>query len=147
MMIAYDAYDASKAPTENTLLHDTDNWNKRSRYRGGSWMQNRTRSGKITPIGAIFELNLIELNPHISWSQRSSPWSHKCSGAQGKTAQINIVHTTTKNTLRLNTRTLVSIRLSEWLPVSNARNSKQRAKEAKKKNDVEPVHVKYAREC
>ena len=43
----------------------------------------------------------------ISWSQWSSPWSHKCSGD----AQIVIVHTTTKNTLKLNTtHTRISIR-------------------------------------
>ena len=28
------------------------------------------------------------LNSHISWSQRSSPWSHKCSGAQRKTMNV-----------------------------------------------------------
>ena len=40
------------------------------------------------------------LNSNRSWSQRSSPWSLiKCSEAQRKTAQ-NIVHTTTKKTLR-----------------------------------------------
>ena len=63
---------------------------------------------KIVRIAYYF---WIELNSHISWSQRSSPWSHKCSGAQRKTAQINIVHTTTKNTLRLNTYMRISIRL------------------------------------
>ena len=54
------------------------------------------------------------LNSHIiSWSRRFSLWLHnKCSGAQRKTVQINIVHTTTTNTLKLNTiHTRISIRL------------------------------------
>ena len=64
------------------------------------------------PMWKFNQLLIDWLNPHISWSQRSSPWSHKCSGAQRKTAQINTVYTTMKNMLKLNTtHTRISIRL------------------------------------
>ena len=62
------------------------------------------------------------LNFHISWSQSSSPWSHTCAGAQRKTAQINIVHTTTKEHANKawNSCVLSSSSLESRFPTSTA---------------------------